>query len=116
MKNKLYIQVLLLLGLGTNCNAKNNATSSSGKSSVVSDAEKQFVDWAGHQFSNRMLWMTHKRRFVLPKGTILQLTPKITFPVFRHAPYNGGFDSDIQASWTFYSKYKTKIVDSRFIL
>lgn len=99
MVDKTLFLALLLSFTGFCSNASNGS---------FSETEKEFANWAGRQFASRMVWMTHQRRFVLPKGTILQVTPKITVPVFRHAPYDGGFDSDIQASWTFYSKRRKK--------
>lgn len=56
------------------------------------------------QVSKRLLWMNKRRKFVLPTGTVLTVAPKITLPVFRNKPFNGGLNSDIQASWYFYSE------------
>jgi hypothetical protein len=58
------------------------------------------------EFASRMLWMTHDRRFILPNGTLLNIVPSITIPVFRpgQQPFKGGLNSDIRASWYFYSK------------
>lgn len=66
-------------------------------------SDKEFVKKAG-EFASKMLWMNKRRKFVLPKGTIPTIAPKITLPAFRHKPYDGGLNSDIQASWYFYSE------------
>jgi hypothetical protein len=77
---------------------------SANSSSPIDD---QFIKKAG-QFASRMLLMynqkTHRRSFIFPQKTILTLTPKITFPVFKHKSTKGGFQSDFQGSFVFYSK------------
>jgi len=74
--------------------------------SKVNRDEGKFVHKVG-DFANRMLWLTHDRKFMLPNGTLLTIAPSITIPVFRpnQKPFKGGLNSDIKASWYFYSKF-----------
>lgn len=55
-----------------------------------------------HNRAKRMLWFTHNRKFVLPRGTILDLAPKLQIPFIRQPPE--GLNSDIQITWHFYRK------------
>ncbi|CAG7683957.1 unnamed protein product [Allacma fusca] len=50
--------------------------------------------------TKRTLWMSHDRKFILPKGTILDIAPKLQIPFIRQPPE--GLNSDIQLTWHFY--------------
>jgi len=65
----------------------------------------EFIE-AADNFASRMIYMTHNRKFTVPNGTLLTIAPAITIPVFRpnQKPFGGGLNSDIKASWYFYSK------------
>ncbi len=68
----------------------------------ASDLLSWYFSQLPHHRDKRFIWMSHKKKLILPPGTQLVLTPTLAMPFIRHPPQ--GLDANLTIATPFTSK------------